>query len=78
MLGGVNVLCPQVNAYIQNESMNEMGFFSKVWILFFLRSEKIISSTYKSAIKVTKHTCIIMHNNSSFRSAFLAQMIEEL
>lgn len=39
MLGGVNVLCPQVNAYIQNESMNEMGFFQKSGYYFFTIGE---------------------------------------
>lgn len=34
-----------VNVYIQNESMNQMGF-PKVWIKFLFRSAKIINSMY--------------------------------
>lgn len=41
MLGGVNVLCPpnEINAYIQNESMNEMGFFKSLDTIFFTIGE---------------------------------------
>lgn len=55
-----------------------MGF-PKVWIKFLFRSVKIINSmyTYKPAIKVAIHTCIIMHN-TSLRSAFLAQRMEDI
>lgn len=51
------------------ESLDKMSF----------RSAKIISSmyTYKPAIKVAIHTCIIMHN-TLLRSAFLAQRMEDL
>lgn len=78
--GGGHFFCHLyvVNVYIQNESMNQMGF-PKVWIKFLFRSAKIISSmyTYKPGIKVAIHTCIIMHN-TSLRSAFLTQRMEDL
>lgn len=75
---GEGFFCHLVNVYIQNESMNQMGF-PKVWIKFLFRSAKIISSmyTYKPGIKVAIHTCIIMHN-TSLRSAFLAQRMKDL
>lgn len=77
--GGLFFLSPICSKCLHPKRVYESNGFPESLDKMSFRSAKIISSmyTYKPAIKVAIHTCIIMHN-TLLRSAFLAQRMEDL